>query len=259
MNKQEKLMAFNNDHILNKNELLKSLKAYIEYYRDPDNDDDCSPAKKKVLVELVEKFLFEIKKLELPIIADDWWFYDYTFKFDSINLELSRCEDITFDQNGEIDSMCCSNPFILLTVKCDYLTVEQYASKYCVTTTTVRQWLRRGKIRSAKKIGRVWLIPALADKPKRGFDGVTYTWSYMSDEIIDRFPYIEGFNELYIWQDEDNKAIYKCRLHNSLSDRNKRLELSGPDREKLELALQSSGTVEIEDLSTAIKMVPRIK
>ena len=104
----------------------------------------------------------------------NWFYYDYDIKNDSITLSLYKCNNIEFDNDNEISSMEMQLEHTIVEVKCDYLSVEQYAKQYGVTDTTVRQWIRRGKLRTAKKKGRDWVIPALADKPKRGFENVTY-------------------------------------------------------------------------------------
>ena len=62
------------------------------------------------------------------------------------------CDELILDDEGEIDSTSSSNSIIIVEEKCLYLSVEEYAKVYDVKPTTVRQWIRRGKIRNAKKL-----------------------------------------------------------------------------------------------------------
>ena len=54
------------------------------------------------------------------------------------------------------------------------MTVEEYASVSKTEAGTVRQWIRRGKLRNAIKIGGEWRIPEITDPPTRGFTPVRY-------------------------------------------------------------------------------------
>ena len=54
------------------------------------------------------------------------------------------------------------------------LTVEQFAARSKIEAGTVRQWIRRGKLRSAIKVGGEWRIPEITDPPTRGFSPVKY-------------------------------------------------------------------------------------
>ena len=43
-----------------------------------------------------------------------------------------------------------------------------------IEPVTVRQWIRRGKLRSATNFGGEWRIPAITDPPTRGYSPVRY-------------------------------------------------------------------------------------
>ena len=76
-----------------------------------------------------------------------------------------------FDEDGEPTSVSVmpGQTFELVTVPSALLSVEEYAAVYNVSVTTVRQWIRRGKIRSAIKNGCEWSIPELAAVSGRGY------------------------------------------------------------------------------------------
>ena len=52
--------------------------------------------------------------------------------------------------------------------------VEEYAAATNTEAVTVRQWIRRGKLRNALKIGSEWRIPEITDPPRRGYTPVSY-------------------------------------------------------------------------------------
>ncbi len=61
----------------------------------------------------------------------------------SLELNLCQADEIEVE-NGEICSMTSTVEHTLITVECDYLTVEQCASMIGIEPVTVRQWIRRG-------------------------------------------------------------------------------------------------------------------
>jgi excisionase family DNA binding protein len=137
--------------------------------------------------------------------------------------------------------------FTLLDIKCDYLKVSQFAEIHNVTETTVRQWIRRGKLRTVKKVGRDWLIPSIAEKPSRGFRSVSYYWTLLPKEIEDQFPFLKNFNCIYIFQNKDNKTVFDCILGYSGANNRKKFSLTSSEREKLELELIGNDLIEVEE------------
>ena len=145
---------------------------------------------------------------------------------------------------------------VLAQVKCAYLTVEQYAEKYDVTVTAVRQWIRRGKLRSAVKMGRDWLIPELADRPQRGYEPVTYSWQYLSDALLEEYPFLDQCCELHIMRSERERAMFQAVLLNKYGKVYEKLRMGIKEREKLELALISQPEVEAEEWQQSLMFVP---
>jgi hypothetical protein len=225
--------------LLNKQEVLESFDDFTEYYRRRDDREDYSEYKRKIPISLCEEFRKELEKSDIPTLTKPWLYYDYSITNDSIELYLFECEEISFDEEDEgiISSMTFSEESTLTKVTCDYLTVEQYASAHGVAATAVRQWLRCGKLRTAKKKGRCWLIPALADKPKRGFKSVTYYRNALDDAIVDAFPFLAGAYSIYIFQDKEDKKVFWAVLEQIGTDERIKIELTAKEREQLELML----------------------
>ncbi|MDR1689235.1 MAG: helix-turn-helix domain-containing protein [Clostridiales bacterium] len=254
--RNNKLLLFNSMMLLNKREVLESFDYFVNHHRQMNNEEGYSEGKRKVLLILCDEFRKKIEISDIPSITKPWLFYEYSITNDSIALSLNKCYEIEFDDEDEMSTMSSSEEYMLVEAKCDYLNVEQYAKLYDVTTTAVRQWIRRGKLRTAVKNGRDWLIPALADKPKRGFESVTYSWNMLSDEIINNFPFLADTECVYIYQDRVDKKIFYAITGWSDSDNQKKIAMKTEEREQLELMLIALPGVQVEDMSAGISYVP---
>lgn len=242
-----KLLQFNSVARFNKSELLDLFDHLVAHYGEQDNEEGFSEVKRKVVLSLCEKFRSELEKKEIPPVIYPW-FYDYAITNDSIALSLQKCNDIELDDNGEISSTSYTvEKYALIEVKCNYMTVEQYAELHEVTTTTVRQWIRRGKLRTAKKEGRDWLIPALADKPKRGFERVTYRWESLSSDILSTFPYLSKTKCVHICQDDEDKKDFYAITGLFGEGNYQKVKLSAKEREQLEITLVAAPEVDVEE------------
>jgi excisionase family DNA binding protein len=254
--RNNKLLLFNSMMLLNKREVLESFDDFVQHHRRQDNKEGYSEGKRKVLLALCDEFRKELEKCDIPTLTKPWIYYEYHITQDSLKLSLFRCDNIEFDEDDVASTMFFSEEYALVEVKCDYLTVEQYADIYGVTTTTVRQWIRRGKLRTARKEGRDWLIPALADKPKRGFESVIYHWDVIDDEVKEAFPFVADINCLSICQDDNDKKIFYVISGWPGEKDAMGFELSTKEREQLEIMLIASPGVEVEDVNTESRYVP---
>jgi hypothetical protein len=134
--------------------------------------------------------------------------------------------------------------------------VEQYAAMHEVEPVTVRQWIRRGKLRHAKKNGRDWLIPDTEDKPRRGFTSVQYIVEKEAQIESDEFPLLSLCESIFILQDENNKTKFICYLNNYKNKFNSKLELTRSEVERLEHTIIESGKARVEG---SIQYVPYIR
>ena len=241
-----KEQIFKNYYAQTKEEIIEEFKSHYNYYKTNNDEENQSKEHKEKYLKLCEKFLEKLEKLNLPKLTDDWWCYCYVLKNDSIDLSLSFCSELIVEDN-EVSEATFSDEYILLSVKCNYMTVSEYAKLYNVTEVTVRQWIRRGKIRSAKKQGRDWLIPDIADKPRRGYEDVTYYWEKLSPQLIEKFQFLDGYNSIFIFQNKNDKGLYDVILNNYKTGIRNKVQISNSKREKLELELISSGLVDVEE------------
>lgn len=238
-----------------KDDIILSIKDYIKHCETTE-DEGWSENKREVILKLLYRFLGSVEQMLFPEIQLSNWYYEYRWTNDGIILELVHCDSAEFDKDGEIISMESSGQIKMTEVTCNYLSVEEYAKKYGVTVTAVRQWIRRGKLRTAKKIGRDWIIPELADKPGRGYEPVTYTWKRLSNEILKEYPYLGSCSAVYLMQDDGDKTFYSAMLLNKYGKPCEKIRMNIREREKLELALISEQDVENEEWYQNIIYVP---
>ncbi|MBR6451936.1 MAG: helix-turn-helix domain-containing protein, partial [Lachnospiraceae bacterium] len=127
--------------------------------------------------------------------------------------------------------------FPLLKVSAKLLNVEEFAKRYQVLPVTVRQWIRRGKLRTATKVGTEWRIPELTELPVRGYRSARYEWSEKLTSLPDTFSYINNYNSAEFTQDEKDKNLYHVDFSGDNGDRRINCNIKG--REQLELMLIS--------------------
>ena len=118
----------------------------------------------KVIVEIASRNIFD---------APDGWFYSFVITNKSAALYIQHVAEIRMDENGNA-IFDINEKFRLINYPVRLLTVEEYASVSKTEAGTVRQWIRRGKLRNAIKVGGEWRIPEITDPPTRGFTPVRY-------------------------------------------------------------------------------------
>lgn len=208
------------------------------------NDAMHSAAYYHAVISLIETF---IKKFDSSVLfekLEPLWEYEVSYSYEGISLAIKHNHFEGVDDEGR-EIYTIDQSYELFRVPAKYLTVEEYAKVYHVGVGTVRQWIRRAKIRTAKKYGSEWRISELSDPPKRGYSSASYQWEPPLSSIPKEFKYLEGFRSISITQYIDDKQTFKVSLW-------KKAE-GGPDtafdvdvneREKLELYL--IGNPEIE-------------
>ena len=245
---------FREDYLFTREDILKSLELFVEHER-LNEEPAYSSEVVRNRVKLCEKFIAAVKKSKLPVLTELWWYYEYQFLGNSMELNLCQADDIEVE-NDEISGMTSTVEHTLIKVECDYLTVDQYSVMLGVEPVTVRQWIRRGKLRHAKKNGRDWLIPDTEDKPRRGFTSVQYTVENEAHIESDEFPLLSACDSISILQDQDNKSKFVCYLNNYKTKFHSELKLTRSEVERLEHTIIESGKARI---GANIQYIPYIR
>lgn len=248
------IAMFNALMIRNKRDLIASIETYIERLQSIDNESIKHPSRHQLNIDIFQEFLANIKHMELPALTEPLTCYEYYLQHTGISLEISHYDFIKFDEDNNIKEGTASSREIYL-LPCELMTVSEYAELSGVTVVTVRQWIRRGKLRSAQKNGRDWLIPALSTPPQRGYVSATYYWDHLSDAISDSYTFLPASGYLYMHQSRDNKQLFTALITNKTDNSYRELQFDSKDRERLELALISESTVSAES-DTEFEIAP---
>lgn len=118
----------------------------------------------KIIVEIASRNIFD---------APEGWFYSFEVTNKNAALYIRHVSEIQEDEDGNV-VFDIDERFRLINYPVGLLTVEQFASRSKIEAGTVRQWIRRGKLRNAIKVGGEWRIPEITDLPTRGFTPVRY-------------------------------------------------------------------------------------
>ena len=239
------IAMFNAVMIRKKRDLIASIEAYIEQLQSADINSIKYHSRHMLIIDMFQKFLANIKSLDLPTLSKPLTCYEYYLQHTGISLEISHYDFIVFDEDNNIkEGSSCSREIYQLP--CKLMTVSEYAELSGVTVVTVRQWIRRGKLRSAQKNGRDWLIPSLSTPPQRGYVPATYYWDHLSDAISDTYTFLPAAGYLYMHQSRDNKQLFTALITNKADNSYREIQFDSKGRERLELALISEVTVSVE-------------
>lgn len=189
---------------------------------------------------LLIKFEERILKTVLFTYLEDCWCYGLCICNSGAELTLHHAARGQIGKDGQI-VVTEDQEFTLLTVNTKLLTVEAYANTYGVNAGTVRQWIRRGKIRTAVKLGNEWRIPELTDKPTRGYRSALYTWSEYLRDLPKEYEYLRSLSAVLFNQDPSDKNNFLVTFagYDSVE-----VVYNTKEREKLELFLISHPQIE---------------
>lgn len=259
ISEEDKLNFFNATELRTKEELLADLDSLLGRIGEEAGTDSVrSAAFYERYQALVESFRDEIAAKTFPEALEDWWRYGYEIRETGAVLFLSHAGSFGINPDDTVEETR-DTVFELLGVKTKLLTVEQYALIYGVTTTAVRQWIRRGKIRSAIKAGSEWRIPELAEVMYRGYKwGRFYRKEYLAD-IPGEYAYFNEYDYVQISRNEERSDLFDVwfvKEHDprayeteeeEIEENYRLVQMDQKEREKFEHYLICSPFTEAED------------
>ena len=201
----------------------------------------------KVIVEIASRNIFD---------APDGWFYSFEVTNKNAALYIRHVSEIQEDEDGNV-VFDIDERFRLINYPVGLLTVEQFASRSKIEAGTVRQWIRRGKLRNAIKVGGEWRIPEITDPPTRGFSPVRYYnnghFFSLPRELgvsLNQHPHVI---DIYKTKDEKGYLVLFDYAPAIISQR----LLTDAEREKLELML--IGNPNISNSASVVGKWPKVK
>lgn len=235
------LKLFHSQTMVTKADVLNNVNYQINAYSGEYKEaDDSEKVFLKSIISLMKQFGKAIADSPMFDAPDDWWAYSFEISATEIKLSLEHYGYVGFE-GDEVTETDVDASFTLISVKASLLTVEEYGEKYGVQPVTVRQWIRRGKIRTAVKAGQSWRIPELTALPVRGYVPAEYEWNRKTAYFPEGYEYLASYSRAELSQDETDRNLY----HVILSDgrKLKGLKMNIKEREALELVLISNPMV----------------
>ncbi len=246
LTKKEELAFFRANAIRNRADILAAAEAIREYYRSGRGGKDL-PLEQ--LTTLLDRFSAEVSGLHLMNLTQDWWQYEITVRETDITLSLVRAE-VIYDRGRRWTEK--NRPFLLpvqqyplYTTRARLLSPEEFGALYGVSGGTVRQWIRRGKVRSASKFGNAWRIPelTLVRSGERYSEG-SYAWSTELPDVPEEFACLNEYRAASVSSVHGKKDRWNVFLSEGENAEEKTLSLDGKAKERLELYLIGEPLVE---------------
>lgn len=189
-----------------------------------------------VMEKLLDSFIDRVRKTILPGNLEDWWGYSYSISYRGIVLFLNHLSGALINEDGtDVNCQYVDQSFPLASIRARMLSVDEYAKLYDLQQVTVRQWIRRGKLRTVEKVGNSWLISELTDVPKHGFEPAIYRWDDELSDLPEGFEYINGYR-LARFMKGDSADTIQVFLNAIVGNRpqKKTIALTAAERERLE-------------------------
>lgn len=203
---------YRKDFLTCKSDIQKDVKDRLEFIMNKAlSDNNHSMAYYMNFKNLIERFLDKLEETVLFQNLEDWWSYDVSVGHNGIVLYLEKSDFNGLTDEGE-PMLIPRQYFRLIYEKAKLMSVEEYAAMQDVSVGTVRQWIRRGKIREAVKFGNEWRIPELTEKPTRGYTSATYHWSEELIGLPEEFHFLNKYDGVTITQNKEDKSVYSVAL-----------------------------------------------
>ena len=246
LEKEKELEYIQNNECTTKQELLKIIRKKTKKYEEKFSaDSEYSKTYYGLLIVLLEVFYKKVETAVLFETLPDYWAYYLDFSYDEFAVNMCHIAEIRVDEDMNFRSSKIDAVYKLITINPNTFSPEQYSQFYEVEQGTVRQWIRRGKIRTAFKEGNEWKIPELTPPPTRGYESAQYKWINGVTNLPDEYKFLEDYVIATFYQDHKDKSKYhvlfvskEAFLYNKM-DKNKELLLDAKEREKLELFMIS--------------------
>lgn len=239
---EDRLKLYNQQNMTSKEEVLEKLDLHIRSIEGEvaSVDDDSTYATTKI--NFLRLFKEKIEKTTLFKHLEDWWSYEYSLSSRGAVLYLVHIRSVHVDFDKSIFGWY-DTKMKVIEFPAQILTVDEYAKSIEVNSGAVRQWIRRGKIRSAFKQGQEWRIPELSRPVKRGYIDARYVWNERLIDVPKGYEYLSKPSSVIIRQDMDDKKYYELLVSAPKGGSANVHRLAEAEREKLELYLISKPEV----------------
>ena len=243
---EERLSLFKKNENVTKEDVLSRIKQKQNRYKEKIKQNGPHPVEYySLLYVILEAFYKKVYDAVLFETLPDYWAYYLDYSYDEFSLSLCHVFSYEIDNDGDILWTKVDAAYKLISIRPKSFSPEEYSQFYNVEQGTIRQWIRRGKIRTAYKEGKGWKIPELTPPPAKGYESAQYSWTDKIQDIPKEYEFLNVYVLATFYQDQTKKNIYhvlfvsKETFENNNTDKNKELLLTAQEREKLELFMIS--------------------
>lgn len=252
---EEELEFYRNHALRNKEDVVDKIKYIQDYFKA--KAEECKIPIDR-LIPLLEQFAKEVCVIQLMDITQDWWQYCISVRETDVTLKLEHTK-MYYDHPDNIANSDCmlkenvpylasDQSFTIYTTRAKLLSPEEYGKFYGVSDGTVRQWIRRGKIRSAAKYGKEWRIPELARISVGHYMSAGYSWNAELPDVPEEFAYLNMYNHVEIFSVKGEKDKWRASFDDWKDIKEVRDEnFDSKAKERLELYLMAEPLVECEN------------
>lgn len=237
---------FENHFITSKHELTKVLserKDEIDIVAKKDKSHSYSYY--SAIKDGFDNFVELLNVKALPTLPEPFA-YELTITIYSIVLKMIEVVDINENKDTNVIDYEVGDEYSLIELPFKLLSIEEYANENNTNIKTVSQWIRRGKIKSARKMGREWYIPEIAEITKAQ-ERCEYIWNKDKTQFDDEYANLSSFTEIAIIENKEDKTKFKLSLYDEESGMRKETMCTVKEKEKLEVMLISNNNVEYKD------------
>ena len=229
-----------------KEKLLSDLQSFLEQYKPLiESEYRHSHIYYEEFNKYASEFLEQIEKSILIEPLPDGWEYSWFISYQTAELIVEHNVIMREDEPGGAD---VDQRFVLISVEAPVLTADEFAIRCNTNMSTVTQWIRRGKLKTAYKAGNTWKISALTEKPtSRGYVNACYKWNKRLIDLPEAFEYLNQYNSVEIKRKdgESNKfEVYFFDPNNSQGIYPEPIIYTGDEREDLETLLIANPNIE---------------
>ena len=199
--------------------------------------------------EMFGKLIDRIENEVLFEHLEPCWVYSFNVGSHGAEVWLQHIGYLSENEDGSLGSVLYNANYKLLSIPCRMLSLDEFSQQYEVERGTVLQWIRRGKLRSVRRIGRDWQISELTELPGHKYVPGNFSWHDELSDLPDEFAYLREPSTIQIAQDKADPSRYNLTIYrmNRLSTEPHiefREGLTAKEREKLELTLLSHPLVD---------------
>lgn len=243
---KSKVSYFKEYFITSKEELIDALSERKSVIDDvAKKDKSHSYSYYSAIKDGFDNFVELLSAKALPTLPEPFA-YELNITIYSIVLKMIEVVDIYEYKDTKEIAYEPGDEYTLIELPFKLLSIEEYAKENNTNIKTVSQWIRRGKIKSARKMGREWYIPEISEitKPQEMCE---YVWDKDKVQFDNEYKNLNDFTEVAIIENKNDKTKFKISLYDEESGKRKETMCTVKEKEKLEVMLISNNNVEYKD------------